>query len=139
MCIRDRYNCLFKGQKSYNGVAILSRQKMRLLETGIPDFEDNQCRLLSASDDNVTIINVYVPNGSAVGSDKFEYKIKWLNALKTWLARLVQEKNNLVLLGDFNIAPEDEDVHDPELWRDKILCSAQELSLIHISEPTRPY
>ena len=124
------YNCLFKGQKSYNGVAILSRQKMRLLEVGIPDFEDNQCRLLSASDDNVNIINVYVPNGSAVGSDKFEYKIKWLNALKTWLTRLAQEKNNLILLGDFNIAPDDEDVHDPELWRDKILCSAEERNLL---------
>ena len=64
------------------------------------------------------------------GSDKFEYKIKWLNALKTWLTRLAQEKNNLILLGDFNIAPDDEDVHDPELWRDKILCSAQERNLL---------
>ena len=95
-------------------------KKMRLLEMGIPDFEDTQCRLLCAGDENTTIINVYVPNGSAVGSDKFEYKIKWLNALKTWLTRLAQEKNNLILLGDFNIAPDNEDVHDPELYSNQV-------------------
>jgi exodeoxyribonuclease III len=124
------YNCLFKGQKSYNGVAILSRQKMQLLETTIPNFHDSQCRIISASNDDVTIINVYVPNGSALGTEKFDYKIKWLTALKTWLADLTQEKENLILLGDFNIAPDDADVHAPELWRDKILCSSEERDLL---------
>lgn len=120
------YHSLYKGQKSYNGVAILSRERMQLLDVKIPNFEDDQCRVLCAETKSVTVVNVYIPNGSAIGSDKFEYKLKWLSALKVWLKKLVNEKENLILLGDFNIAPSDEDVHDPLLWRDKILCSSEE-------------
>ncbi len=120
------YHSLYKGQKSYNGVAILSRERMQLLAVKIPNFEDDQCRVLCAETKSVTVVNVYIPNGSAIGSDKFEYKLKWLSALKVWLEKLVNEKENLILLGDFNIAPSDEDVHDPLLWQDKILCSSEE-------------
>ena len=120
------YHVLFSGQKSYNGVAVLSKQPATLLASALPGFDDPQRRVLAAKVENITLVNLYVPNGSAVGSEKYSYKLAWLDALGDWVAKLVASGEPLVLVGDFNIAPDDRDVHDPEAWRGKILCSEDE-------------
>jgi len=120
------YACLFAGQKSYNGVAILSRRPAaRLLMTEFAGFPDPQRRVLAAELDGIEFLNLYVPNGSEVGSDKYEYKLAWLAALRDTLAATSSERSR-VLLGDFNIAPTDADVHDPALWAGQVLCSDAE-------------
>lgn len=120
------YHVLFSGQKSYNGVALLSKQPATLVATDIPGFDDPQRRVLAARVSDCLVVDLYVPNGSEVGSEKYAYKLAWLDALTAWVATLVASEPRLVLLGDFNIAPEDRDVHDPEAWRGKILCSDAE-------------
>jgi exodeoxyribonuclease III len=120
------YHVLFSGQKSYNGVAILSKQAATLLATDLPGIDDPQRRVLAAKVAGITLLNLYVPNGSAVGAEKYAYKLAWLDALGDWVTQLIANGEPLMLVGDFNIAPDDRDVHDPDAWRDKILCSDAE-------------
>ena len=124
------YAAVYSGQKTYNGVAILSR-----LETvgepqdvvmGNPHFADEQRRLISATLGNIRVVNGYFPNGQAPGSDKFSYKLAWLDALLAWLAAEQSRYADLALLGDFNITHDDRDVCDPEAWRDQIHCTVDE-------------
>ncbi|RMH60057.1 MAG: exodeoxyribonuclease III [Zetaproteobacteria bacterium] len=126
--LRDAgYEVAFSGQKTYNGVAILSRQPILDIETRLPGMADDpQRRLLAATIGGLRVVNVYIPNGQAVGSDKYAYKMRWLAALEPYLADQLSRYPALVLLGDFNIAPADIDVHDPARWRGKIMCSDEE-------------
>ncbi len=120
------YHCVFSGQKSYNGVAVLARQPLTVLATAIPDFDDEQRRVLAVQLEDFVFVNLYVPNGSSVGSDKYTYKLAWLSALNDWVSDLRERHGDVILVGDFNIAPDDRDVHDPEAWRGQILCSDAE-------------
>lgn len=120
------YHCVLVGQKAYNGVALLSRAEPVDVATGIPDFSDEQRRVIAASYEGTRVINVYVPNGQSVGSDKYRYKLDWLDALIGYLTIELKRHERLAIVGDFNIAPEDRDVHDPDLWRDQVLCSVPE-------------
>ena len=120
------YQVVFSGQKTYNGVAIASRSPVQVLHTGLPGLDDPQKRVLCTLVDDVCVLNLYVPNGSEVGSEKYAYKLEWLAALDAFTDDLLQHHGKLVLLGDFNITPADDDVHDPALWRDRILCSRPE-------------
>jgi len=125
--IEQGYRSVFSGQKTYNGVAILSRQAPRDLQLGIPGFEDEQKRAIAATIGDLRIVNLYVVNGQAVGSEKYDYKLRWIDAVHGWLADEIKTNPNLVVLGDFNIAPEDRDVHDPAVWNDEsILTSTAE-------------
>jgi len=120
------YNVSFSGQPTYNGVALISRQNITDVRTEIDGLEDPQRRVLAATIDGVRIYNLYVPNGQSVDSEKFQYKLSWLDALKTQIALDLAQHPNAILLGDFNIAPEDRDVHDPAAWKGKVLCSEPE-------------
>ena len=120
------YQVVFSGQKTYNGVAVVSRKPIQVLHTSLPGFEDPQKRVLCALVDDVCVLNLYVPNGSEVGSDKYAYKLDWLARLDVFTGELLQNYDKLILLGDFNITPADADIHDPEGWRDRILCSPPE-------------
>ena len=120
------YRAVHSGQKTYNGVAILSRIVVQEVQTGIPGFADEQRRVISATLGQLRLVCAYMPNGQAVGSDKYEYKLRWLAALTDWLRGELARFPRLALLGDFNIAPDDRDVHDPTAWRDQILCSEPE-------------
>ena len=120
------YFSLFAGQKTYNGVALLSREPALEVVVGNPLYPDEQRRLLAASVGGVRAVCVYVPNGQAIGSDKYEYKLAWLKALREWLAGQIVEHPRLFVAGDFNIVPEDRDVHDPAAWSGQILCSVPE-------------
>ena len=120
------YQSVHAGQKTYNGVAILSRHEMTDVERGILNFEDEQQRVISATINGIRVVCVYIVNGQAVDSDKYMYKIRWLDALTIWLADELKKYPNLVLLGDYNIAPEDRDCHDPAAWVGQILVSPRE-------------
>jgi exodeoxyribonuclease-3 len=120
------YQSVFSGQKTYNGVAILSREQAADVVTDIPGLDDPQRRILAATVGGVRIVNLYVVNGSEVGTEKFAYKLHWLEKVTQWLAGERKQHENLVVLGDFNIAPDDRDVYDPEGWRERILCSTPE-------------
>jgi len=120
------YQSLFSGQKTYNGVALLSRIAGTDAAAGIPGFDDPQKRVLAATYGDVRTICVYVPNGESVDSDKYQYKLRWLAALNEWLRAELVKYPKLALLGDFNIAPEDRDVWDPKEWEGKVLFSAAE-------------
>ncbi len=120
------YHTAFAGQKTYNGVAILSRQPLTNVQAGIPGYTDPQQRLITATIEGLRIVCGYFPNGQSVGSDKFAYKLGWLAALTTWLRGELMRHPALMLLGDYNIAPEDRDVHDPQAWAGQILCSEEE-------------
>ena len=121
------YRSQYCGQKTYNGVAIVSRLPFAgECVNAIPGFDDPQKRVLAATVGDVRIVDLYVVNGEAVGSEKFDYKLRWLAAVREWLRAELAAHPNMVVLGDFNIAPDDRDVHDPKRWRDKILCSAPE-------------
>jgi len=121
------YCSVHHGQRGYNGVAILSRSAGEGVCRGIPAFADEQSRVIAADFEGVRVVSVYVPNGQSVGSDKFAYKLRWFEALAAWLGKELAAHPRLAVLGDFNVAPEDRDVHDPELWVGKI----------HVSEPER--
>lgn len=116
----------FTGQKTYNGVATLTKKPVDHIITNIPDFDDESKRFLSVNYKDITIVNVYVPNGQSVDSEKYRYKLNYLTALKNYLKETLKTSNKIIVLGDFNIAPADRDVHDPIAWKDKILCSDQE-------------
>jgi exodeoxyribonuclease-3 len=120
------YEGLASGQKTYNGVAVISKNPATDAVTDFPGFEDPQRRILATTVNGVRVVNLYVPNGSEVGSEKYEYKLGWLAALKRFLQEQLAEHEKLVVLGDFNIAPADEDVYDAEKWGDAILCSPKE-------------
>ena len=120
------YHSVCSGQKTYNGVAILSREPATDIVTDVDGLDDPQRRILGATIGGVRIINLYVVNGSEVGSQKYTYKLHWLEQVNRWVADEMQKHDKLIVLGDFNIAPEDRDVHDPEAWKDKILCSKPE-------------
>jgi exodeoxyribonuclease-3 len=120
------YQAVWSGQKTYNGVAILSRVPATAVQCELHGLDDPQRRFLAASVDGLRLVNVYVPNGEAVGSDKYRYKLAWLEALTAYLRAELAAHPRLALLGDFNIAPEDEDVHDPQAWRGQVLFSDPE-------------
>ncbi|NBQ68465.1 MAG: exodeoxyribonuclease III [Nitrosomonadaceae bacterium] len=120
------YESVFIGQKTYNGVAILSKLKGSEFITAIPGFEDEQKRVVAATYGDMRVISVYVPNGDTVESEKYQYKLRWLPALTGWLQQELKNYKKLAILGDFNIAPEDRDVYDPQLWQGKVLCSQPE-------------
>ena len=121
------YQSYYAGQKTYNGVAILSKRAAEGFVTDLPGLEgDPQRRLLGACYGVLTVVNVYVPNGAAIGSEKYGYKLRWLKYLKAYIGQLLTSGAPLVLLGDFNIAPEDRDVHDPAVWEGQVLGSPAE-------------
>lgn len=120
------YQVIFAGQKTYNGVAILSRHNMTDVITGFPGFNDPQRRILGATINGVRVLNLYVPNGSSVGSDKYAYKLDWLAHLDDFVETEIEQYEKFVIVGDFNIAPADIDVHDPAAWQDEVLCSVKE-------------
>jgi exodeoxyribonuclease-3 len=124
------YRCAWSGQKTYNGVAILSRAALSEVATAMPAFPDEQKRVIAASvgegEDALRVVCAYVPNGQAVDSEKYEYKLKWLSAFRSWLDEELRRHPRLAVLGDYNIAPADEDVHDPKAWEGQILCSSRE-------------
>lgn len=121
------WRSVFAGQKTYNGVAILARDSISDVQVGIPGFEDPQKRVIAASVGGLRIVDLYVVNGQAVGSEKYDYKLRWLDALHGWLEEELRRHPQLLVLGDFNIAPDDRDVHDPVAWGDdSILTSTAE-------------
>lgn len=120
------YHVACSGQKTYNGVALLSRRPLESVVCDLPGYADPQRRLLAATTAGVRIIDVYVPNGQSVGSDKYVYKLAWLSALQGFLQNECAASKRLVLLGDFNIAPADADVHDPAVWQGSVLVSEPE-------------
>ena len=120
------YSAVFAGQKTYNGVAVLSKSPATEVVTDIPGLDDPQRRILAATLDGVRVVNLYVVNGAEVGSDKYAYKLDWLAKVTAWLQQQAAAYPKLVVLGDFNIAPQDRDVHDPVAWGEGILCSPPE-------------
>jgi exodeoxyribonuclease III len=121
------YQCAFSGQKTYNGVAIISRMPLLEVSRGIPGFPDEQKRVIAGTAGDLRVIGVYCPNGQAVGSEKYDYKLRWFAALKDYLAAELARHPRLAVAGDFNVAPEDRDVHDPKAWEGQV----------HVSEPER--
>jgi len=121
------YASVVNGQKTYNGVAILSRTPATDVVANIPGFADEQRRVIAATAAGIRVVCVYCPNGQAVGSDKYGYKLRWFAALKEYLSAEIQKHSRLVVTGDFNVAPEDRDVHDPKAWEGQV----------HVSEPER--
>jgi len=121
------YEAQVFGQKTYNGVAILSKSPLTDVHTGMgPFYEDSAARIIRGKLGELLFICCYVPNGQEVGSEKFTYKLKWLNGFYQLIRDLKVKNTSMIIGGDFNIAPQDRDVHDPLLWKDKILCSKQE-------------
>ena len=121
------YQAAFSGQKTYNGVAILARAGLSEVSMGMPGFADEQKRVIAATVGGVRSVCVYCPNGQAVGSEKYDYKLRWFAALREYLAAEIARHPQLVVAGDFNVAPEDRDVHDPKAWEGQV----------HVSEPER--
>ena len=124
------YHAVWAGQKTYNGVAILSREPATAVSTNIPGFEDHQQRVIAATlpfyGETIRVICAYCPNGQSVGSEKYDYKLKWFHAFKEYLNAEIVQHPNLAVLGDYNIAPADEDVHNPEKWVGQVLVSDSE-------------
>ena len=120
------YCAAFSGQKTYNGVAILSRRPAENIACGIAGFDDPQRRIISADVDGVRLVCAYVPNGQSLDSDKYRYKLNWLAAFSAWLKQELDGHALLAALGDYNIAPEDRDVHDPKAWEGQVLVSPSE-------------
>ena len=120
------FEVVFSGQKTYNGVAILSKLPIESVQVGFPEWPDEQKRVIAATIAGIRCVNVYVPNGSSVGSEKFHYKMSWLEALQSYMREALATYPELVLGGDFNIAPMDHDVHDPKAWEGHVLVSPEE-------------
>ena len=121
------YQVLVSGQKTYNGVALLGKAPATDVVTALPGLEDPQRRVLGPTLNGIRVINLYVPNGQAPDSEKFVYKMNWLKALQSWMALEIRTHKKLIVMGDFNIAPEDRDVHDPAAWEGSV----------HVSPPER--
>ena len=120
------YHVAFSGQKTYNGVAIISKEKPENIITDVHGLDDPQRRILGATIDGVRVLDLYVVNGQEVGSDKYTHKLHWLEKVTNHISEQLQDHERFVVLGDFNIAPEDRDVYDPEAWHERILCSTPE-------------
>lgn len=120
------YRAVWFGQKTYNGVALLTRSEALQVQRNIPGLDDDAARVIAGTLGDHRVIGVYVPNGQSVESDKFPYKLRWLAALREWLRAELAAFPRLVLMGDFNIAPEDRDVYDPIGWAGQVLCTPQE-------------
>jgi len=120
------YHVVFSGQKTYNGVAIISKQPATDIITDVPGLDDPQRRILGATIGGVRVLDLYVVNGQEVGSEKYRHKLHWLDKVTDYIREQLQQHQHFVVLGDFNIAPEDRDVHDPEAWHERILCSTPE-------------
>lgn len=120
------YEAIHTGQKTYNGVAILSRHPLSNVQRNIPNFDDEQQRIIAANVNDIRVICAYIPNGQAVDSDKYHYKLRWINALNEWLKAELAIHPKLIVLGDYNIAPEDRDCHDPAAWLGQVLVSPPE-------------
>ncbi len=120
------YHVSYSGQKTYNGVATLSRTPLDTVATQIPGYADEQRRVLAVNSNDITVLNLYVPNGAEVNSDKYRYKLEWFSKLHPFIRTLQKENERLVILGDFNIAPADRDVHDPLAWQGSVLVSEPE-------------
>jgi exodeoxyribonuclease III len=119
------YHSAYHGEKSYNGVAILSKQKPRDVQASLCDeIVDPQARAIAATIDHARIFSIYAPNGQAVGTPAYDYKLNWYRRLRDCLSK--EKTSGLIVCGDFNVAPEDVDVHDPDLWRGAIMCSEDE-------------
>jgi exodeoxyribonuclease III len=121
------YQAVASGQKSYNGVALLSRLPIHDVVHGMPGYTDDQKRVLTATIGGMRVIDVYVPNGQALDSPKYQYKLMWLQTLRAYIRDEMSRYARVLVLGDYNVAPEDQDVHDPKAWEGKI----------HVSEPER--
>lgn len=125
------YEIALHGQKTYNGVAILSREALADVARGFSDGgDDNQARFLAATTFGVRVLCAYVPNGQSVGSEKFSYKLAWLGRLRAWLDAHADKSGKLALCGDFNVAPEPRDVHDPAAWEGQVLFTLEERAAI---------
>ena len=121
------YACAVNGQKTYNGVALLARSPLAETVLDMPGFADDHRRVIAATVMDVRVVCVYCPNGQAVGSEKYEYKLRWFAALRDYLKAELEKHPALAVAGDFNVAPEDRDVHDPKAWEGQV----------HVSEPER--
>jgi len=120
------YHVVFSGQKTYNGVAIISKEAASDVITDVSGLDDPQRRILGATVGDIRILNLYVVNGQEVGSEKYAHKLHWLDKVTDHISAQLQQFERLVVLGDFNIAPDDRDVYDPEAWHERILCSTPE-------------
>jgi exodeoxyribonuclease III len=121
------YQCQLFGQQSYNGVAILTRESCDTRHRGYPDDDENaQSRLITTNVNGINIVNVYIPNGQAVGSEKYAFKLAWMQRLYDFFATHYDSTTPVLLCGDFNVAPEERDVHDVRLWQGRIMFSDQE-------------
>ena len=120
------YHVVFSGQKTYNGVAIISKEEASDIITDVAGLDDPQRRILGATIGSVRVLNLYVVNGQEVGSEKYAHKLHWLDKVTDHISAQLQQYERFVVLGDFNIAPDDRDVHDPEAWHERILCSTPE-------------
>lgn len=120
------YHVVYSGQKTYNGVAIISRHEPRDVETDVPGLDDPQRRILGATVNGVRLLNLYVVNGQEVGSEKYDHKLFWLGRVTDYIGEQLKSHERFVTVGDFNIAPDDRDVYDPEAWHERILCSTPE-------------
>ena len=120
------YQVIYSGQKTYNGVAIISKREAGDIITDVAGLDDPQRRIIGATIDGIRILNLYVVNGQEVGSEKYAYKLEWLARIADFIKAELQQHELFITLGDFNIAPQDRDVHDPDAWRERILCSTPE-------------
>ena len=124
--IEAGYESAHIGQKTYNGVAILSRHPLSNIQRNIPNFDDDQQRVVAASINGIRVVCAYIPNGQAVDSEKYQYKMLWLSAFNAWLKTELISHPQLMVLGDYNIAPEDRDCHNPAAWIGQVLVSPLE-------------
>ena len=120
------YQVVFSGQKTYNGMAVLSLSKGDDVVTDVPDLDDPQRRILGITINSVRILNLYIPNGAGLDSDKYPYKLDWLAKVTNYIKQQLEEHSQMIILGDFNIAPEDRDVHHPKEWEGGVLVSEPE-------------
>lgn len=120
------YHVVCSGQKTYNGVATISKKQATDIITDVPGLEDPQRRILGTTFGNVRVLNLYVVNGQEVGSEKYQYKLNWLEAITQYISTDLKNHQNYIVLGDFNITPDDRDLHSPEKWKGRILCSEPE-------------
>jgi len=125
------YQVVYSGQKTYNGVAIIAKQTPEGIVTDIEGLDDPQRRILAVTIDDIRVVNLYVVNGQAPGTDKFAYKLNWLQKVTDFLDQQLNDFQNVIVLGDFNIAPDDRDVHDPDKWHEKILCTTEERTALN--------
>jgi exodeoxyribonuclease-3 len=125
------YEAVYCGQKAYNGVAILARSAPSEVQHGIPDFADDPKRVIAATVGELRVVCLYAPNGQAVGSDKYQYKLRWYDAVTGWLSKELKQHSRLAVVGDLNVAPEDRDVHDPKRWAGQVHVSEAERAAMH--------